>query len=576
MNLTDVFTFITKTYNSKLSESLLIWLSSFNYYDRVLFVNFFVLNQLKFYWRGYKNFNDNYKIYHKTNCKCKLIFDTYVKDLVCDKIDDVWFLKKCCDDDEKNSDVINIDLITKKDMVEHHNLNINFIKPDEYTNNSFNFDMDVDTFTSKINDSKELTLKELNNKKIIKLNEYIDKINICEFYVLIYPFMPTIRMFDGLLPEYLRMGNMRNRNRNIQNLTAESILMNIYNFFHKQNLQQIDTNMKLTHILPNISYINIPISDVNNEYFYQPRISGLRLFICKSLQSKLIIMNKNHIKIKINQSILKNIKLDNINSYSGEFMLVLYNNETEQFHAKRDLLNYLKNPNPIYSVKLILLDLYIWQSINLLIDSYEKRYELFDSFINYVYHKNTILKIQNYNNISDIYEPFKRYLDTTALNSFIDGIVYKKKNTVFQTHVQVINFNYQFQKHIIIYKYKTEIKILHNTNKSEVLNGNFIVISSNNTHRNKVFCVCYDVQDNILKTALFHKNVYKPFCNIVTDFNVVDYKKCLNSKYIKINGETYSWFILRLDFSDDYRTLNNIEYCPNKTLFDCTLNWFSL
>lgn len=589
MNLIDIYTFLIQTYIKKNPETALLWLSSFDYYDQILFINLFVVHKMRILWKSYPKFNYNYKNNHKTNCECQSIYKEHLEPLMLGKTNNVWFLSKCINDDEntqKESPKTEIFTFnSKKQMTLYNNelLKYNAPKPintiDLFSIDTKNYAVES-TKTTTAAAANNLTLKQLENlsTNTIFLKDIIANLDVRELYVLLCPDIPSVRIFDLLLPEYLRVMGMRNRNRLLQNLNAEALLMNIYNFFNRQMLHQIDTQMKMTSILPKLKYINIPITDTTNDYFYQPRLSGIRLFICKTMQSNVIVMNENHMKINLNCGTIQNLKLDPINSYSAEFMLVLYNVETEEFTSKKELLKYLNfttNYRNSYQVRLVLMDLYIWQSVNLMIDSYEKRYELFDKFIKYVKHNNTIIKIKNYENITSIYEHYNNYLNSFALESVITGVVYRKKTAVYESILQSINFTKLFQKHLIVSNYNTTIKVLHNKNTTETISGKCCILTPDCDCF--MYCVCYNIIGNMLQLALFDVNVFRPFLNIVTDYSNNHYKVLFkHAKPIKVCGFIHPWIIVKIGFSHNYTKVEDIKFYPEKTLIDCSSRWFCI
>nr|WOZ57621.1 hypothetical protein MmNV_28 [Menippe mercenaria nudivirus] len=587
MYLHDIYTFITVSYTKKSPELLMIWLSKFPYYDRILFINFFILNKLKFTWR-HCSFDTNYKTLHVPNCICQTIFDESLKSLMCERTSEVWFLKKCIGTGGKKA----IEPVKTVSFKIDHAMNVT-PKKIRFNNSSregsnFNniFKIDTQNFGLDGINPKDVNVSlrifEKYQQQFNRLEKIVHLIDVKELTVLLYPFMPAINIFDMLLPEYMRISGMRNRFRSFDT-NAETILVNIYNFFNGDNIQQTNSNKKMTSILPRINYIMNPLPDTNNEYFYQPRLAGIRVFICKTVQNNILVMNKNHIKINIQCPSITNLKNDLINTYSGEFIIILENIETELFMSKKYLLKYLSNTmvdKRMYRVKLVLLDLHSWQKVNLLVKPYSDRYNLFDSFINYVKHDDSIIKIKNYTQTAMIYDHFNRYLNTTALDSTLNGIVYRNKSCVYETKLQAINFNNQFQKHIIVSKYNTFQRILHNQNIEETIYlGSqipFSILSPNSSDK-IIHSICYEIEKNIMKLAMFDKNEYKPFCNILTDQSTNPFLALMkHSSPIKINGITYSWIIVKIGISSsDSKTLTSLEFCPEKTLFDMS-PWFSL
>ncbi len=587
MYLYDIYTFFTETYTKKSSESIIMWLSNYDYYDRVLFVNFFILNRFRLLWRYYGHFNDNHQNLHVPNCNCQLIFEKTLKDIMCEKTSKVWFLKKCTGitaADPSDETVKTFNFGTEKSFsLDSKTINFNESAAQGSNYDKF-FEIDTTDFALKTinveDTSVSIRIFDKFQKEFMKLDKIAHLIDVRELFVLMYPHMPGLHIFDMILPEYMRLAGLRNRFRYVK-ADAETVLMNVYNFFTRNNIQQVNSKMKMTSILPRISYIKNPIVDVADEYFYQPRLAGIRIFICKTTQNNIIVLNKNHMKITLNCAAIQNLKYDLVNTYSGEFIIVLENVETEQFVPKKYLLKYLSNVmsnKNMYKVRLVLLDIHSWQNTNLLVKSYKDRYALFDNFIDYVNHGKSIVKIKNYSNISTIYDHFNEYLNSTALESMLNGVVYRKKDCVYETVLNAINFNNQFQKHIVVCRYSAFQRMLHAKHPQEVIamNEPFCILSPKNSDLT-LCCVCYYVDGTLIKLALFDKNRFRPLCHIVTEQTNNHYKVLMkHCSPVKINGETYPWIIVKIGlYKDDKGTaLTNLEFCPEKTLFDIS-PWFS-
>ncbi|UBZ25625.1 hypothetical protein QKT26_gp35 [Carcinus maenas nudivirus] len=581
MHLLDIYEFITCTYINKTPELLVLWLSNFNFYDRILFVRMFVIQNIILSWKFFRKFDINNKKYHVDGCLCQQEYDKIISDKFKEKSSTVWFLKKCI-----GKNVIS-DTYTN-DVHFHYKSTFYFKMYDNYKlmfthyqqkpkNNIFS----IDTMNYAINDKDEkhqITLKWLElQPSRMKLNDIVDKINVYELYVLLYHFKMA-RVFDSLMPEYLKVESLRNRSRNLGcKRNAESILMNLYNFFDRKIICQTDTHMNMTNPLPTTKEFNEPIEDSLSEYFYQPKLSGIRLFICKTLKSQVFVMNKYTRKINLNCGEFLNLKKDTHNFYSGEFILLLYNIETESYRPRNELISYISTVNDpeykkIYKLKLILVDLYMWNGINLLIDTYERRYKLFDNFVKFVSHQNMIVKIKNYNNTADLYDKYKQHLESTNINdSIVTGIVYRKKNSVYHTAIPIISFDLKFQRNLIIYKYKTMSKVLHINNNKEIINGCCCIIPAN-VYNYSINGVCYHINGNNLKIALYDKNKLKHFCSITTDTSNIKYKT-LMKPHVKILNQLHKWIVVKIGFSDN--CIRFLQFCPEKSLLDCSTFWFT-
>ncbi|UVX94902.1 hypothetical protein CsNV_042 [Callinectes sapidus nudivirus] len=585
MELLDIFEFMTISYVQKTPELIILWLSKFPFYDRILFIKLFVLYRPIIIWRNYKKFDVNNKHCHESNCKCQDLYVTLMKECnynFLEKVPNVWFLKKCIgsNNNENDYNLPEFHYTTRIKFMNYDNFKITYSQHSKI-NKCEIFNTDLQNYAIKSNHKfSNLTVSDIDafKRRPIKIEKLIDKMNVKELYVMFSKFR-IVRNLDVLMPEYLRIEALRNRSKNINWVNAESLLMNFYNFFNRKLICQTNTHMKMTMPLPIYKKIEEPIEDVNSEYFYQPKISGIRLFICKTSKSNVIIMNKNHVRINLNCCELAHLRFDKYNYYSGEFILVLYNIELDRLCSKKELVSYISTTydtpqRTMYKLKLILVDLFWWNGVSLLIDTYERRYQLFESFTSFINHNDIIIKIKNYNNISTIYDEYQKYLQSSKLYSVVTGVLYKKKNAVYQGIVPLLSFTSQFQKYMIISKYEIDIKVLHKQNQNEIINKNGCILSPH-LNTNNLTCICYEIDANSLKLALFDKNTVKPFCKVTTDTSNNKYKIFMN-KRIKIENVTYKWIIVKVTFSENYEDIKDLQFCPEKTLFDCSSFWFCI
>lgn len=584
MNLMDIHNFFNQTYTSSNPELLIKWLLTFKYCDQMLFMNLFVINRIRMVWKSYKHFNDDFRQQqlHEPNCRCELFFDTYLKELLSENVivKHPWFFKRCIGKKiMSENETQKLNFSSALQMRSHLNVPVHFSRKQPSVHRRKKFVIDTSHYVKNDDDQGQLlTLKWLETfttTNRVKLQQIINKINIKEFHVLANLDLPTVRTFDMLLPEYLRIESRRNRNRNVKNVDAETVLVNVYSFFNRENFHQIDTSMRMTTILPSMENINEMMADVEDKYYYQAKLSGIRLFIYKNKNRDFIVLNENHIPLNLNNSAFQRLKQDTNEtaSFAGEFLMMLYNFEVGEYAPKSELIKYLATSMNMkkYEIKFVLLDLYLWQSTNLLIDSYERRYKLFDEFILHVDEKGRLfVKVKNYYNSAQILNEYTNYLTSADVqSSVVTGVVYRNKRTVFQSSLKFYSFNDHYQKVMLVYKYRTVCKVLSLQSPTITVNGTCCVINIDSASH-YVYCLCYQITDNCLYLALFDKNYFTHFCVVETDFSNNAYRSLLKQeKRVKINGVHYSWFIIRVGFSDNFKNVLSLKIYPEKTLIDC-------
>ncbi|QBB28641.1 hypothetical protein HgNV_036 [Homarus gammarus nudivirus] len=587
MKLVDIYQFLIQTNIKRTPELLLLWLSNYDFYDRILFIKLFILHKIRLSWHTYQGFHMNYQMNHQQNCKCQEVYTNTVGVNNLEffrKTPVVWFLRNCIGDVELEvaTSLKKYRLNTCIELQHYENHPITYESNtilDRY-NNIFNV-TSLDCTTQQRKPNQQLTIKNLERySKCIKLTDIISHLYVYDLYLLLsLKQLPTLRELDSILPEYLQLEASRNRLKLAKSLTAEFILINIYNFFNRTSICQVDTDRKMTSLIPITVEIDTPIEDVGNEYFYQAKYSGIRICLCKTPNNDVILMNSNHVKITFTVPCIHELRQDSVNSYAGEFVMVLYNKETNQYMPKTELLKHLSNLvdstyRAVYKIKLILLDLYMWNGINLLIDAYERRYALFDTFIKYVFHDNIFVKVRNYDNISDIHSEYLQYLKNTQIDHIVKGITYRKKRAVYQKKIPIISLDLKYQKYILISKYNTTIKILNSEKTVDYVDGKLCIIRPPKGAFS-LYCLCYSIDKLMLKLALFDNCEFRHFCRIETTHSNSNYN-CLMKKKIKINGIGYSWIVIRVEFTKDYENVTNVEFCPEKSILDCNYPWFYL
>ncbi|AII15836.1 hypothetical protein PmNV_048 [Penaeus monodon nudivirus] len=574
LTLRNIFNFL-KNYNSKNPELLILWLSQFTYRDQVIFMKLFIPNKFKVC---------EYKmIYNHINCKCIEIYDMIFKytNIYKNSNGSIDFLGKCINeeiiDKRKNTPLEFEFCFSSKMNMEMEE--IRFIKEYKFYNRLFdntnynNFNNYYNECVSIIdNFDKKTDSLPIRCFEYFKLDDLLEFIDVYELYILLDS-NSYIKLYDFnmLLPEYMRALKLRNKEYSF-NLLQESVLWNIYNFYNGSLILQADTQMKMTSGCPKLYFVNEMQESV--DYIYQPRISGIRLVICKPLNSKVILTNKYNAKIQIPININNILSVDKSNSYTGEFIMVLYDKHMKTYLNRTELIKYMmsgKSGRINCEIRLFLLDLYIWNGVNLRIQPYGKRMELFDPFISMTAHSKRIMKLPQYDSISQIYDVYQQYLRSTDMNTddiYIDGVVYRDKTLLYEQSIKCTKFKDLLQKFMIIKEFEIDIRIL-SSGKKEVIKPNSGIFTILRDVNISDFCVnflSYNVSDAGMSLALFDGCKFSKVVAIRLDLGIKHIKK-LMKRSIKIDDTIWNYIVVKVSFLN--KNLQNIEIRPDKSLFDC-------
>ncbi|UHB41771.1 hypothetical protein MrNuV_ORF048 [Macrobrachium rosenbergii nudivirus] len=564
MLLLDIFEFIYN-YNSKSPETLLLWLQNYEYYDQLLFIQFLLRKDKQFH-----NLNNKNLLNIHRQCTCQIVYDKIFKNTsFYQVIDNVNFLRKCVE-------------------VEENKIQPKYI--DISKSNVFNFKQERRVIQYVQKEIKKRPVKEikirlqLNDKvsrdhitlqdlELIQPHKLIERVNVYELYVLLYAHLIiTLRTIDVLLPEYLRVETLRN-NKKLNTIDPESILINLYNFYNGFNICQVDTNMRFGIILPKLKELEKVYDDSEN-YYYQPKISGIRVLLHKHSNGKIIIYNKYNVKILYKFDPLELLGTNDFdNFYAGEFIIVLVSKRDENIYFnKKELLKYLNTtvpPVPDKKLKLILIDLYLWNGVNLLINTYEKRQPILKLFSESI---TGVQVISNDYSISNLYAIYDKYLQSKDINDspVIEGVVMRQKNTIFEAEMEYVNFNTYMQKYLIISNYNVKIKTFRKNDLPYIIPENVKVC----VYQNMPNCAkyeniaCFELSKTEIKLAKFIKNKFYHVLtlrNTLEDFEI--YKKFMNGCII-IDNKKYNYVIVKLGY-DEFSNVQFIEFRKDKSILDC-------
>lgn len=557
LSFKDIFIFLKYTHIPANPEIFLIWLSKYPYIDQLLFVKHFIINKPRV---NIKNIDTsrNFEHKHKKNCICCELFDKHLKNhpIYSYANGKPYFIKDCVAEEEGN---------------------------EEEAIKLYSFISDVSMNTSTVIKFKELVeVKSYIEKKTMvfgtksaleKYNRGIDfnTMNIFELLVSLErrESFPSIRTLDKLLPEYFRIETKRSRLNVNRVIDEELVLVNLYNFFIRENICQTSSRMKNGSVIPKFNYLDtLDMDNVKNDEYYQPLISGIRLHIYKAYTNKFYIYNENYIRIKLNIPIPLD-KNKNI-CYAGEFILVSINNESKCIEPRSRLID--KIAKGMGMVKLVLVDLHFWNDVNLLIDSYSRRYKLFDYFIDVAAKNKCIIKVSNYISPLQIYELYSKYLEDTTLEAIYEGVVCRSMRAVYQKEINVFKFEKLKQKYIYATTYHMHRKIMTRFDQPYVINEPSCNITRCCFSDMYYYYVCFNIADSKLDCCTFRDSRYIHTMSIVCNSNQNRFKRLMYIP-IKVDGKEYRGIIVKVGYCS--HNINSIAYCPEESLTAARLDDFT-
>ncbi|QLI62392.1 KN57_gp048 [Dikerogammarus haemobaphes nudivirus] len=557
-------------------EYLLIWLNNFNFYDQMCLIYLFTKYKLTiFKFPTTSNLHDGH-------CKCFELYNQLPEQFRL-KFPDLSIFQKCVYIESETTQ--QVPTISFNPNIEQttEDVKLEFYKESKCPTNLFynNTQIDVNMLTSKFEtiladfDLKNthqdfnysLPIKFLKTHSLLSLIPYI---NVLEMYtIFIIKFVFNVRDFEALIPEYWRTLNRKIYNKKTQ--SPFSTLCKIYGFYSGKTLLDHNTNTKATFKLAYTIPINSTseLKDVD-EYVIQPRFSGVRLLICKTTSCKILIRNVNNIKVKLNLNLFSKINLDDDHTFTGEFMIMLYNSVDGNWLSKTELIDYMMQPNkdPGLKIYLYVLDLFLWNGVVLTTISYQQRCVIIKAFIEKYHHNNLfrqVVEIKNVAELEQLYDTYLTTLDSTAPP--FTGAIFRKRFKTFTFKIPYVLFK---KYKIMLYKnYSMENIIMSTKNNIKMVEKNTTIIPISNNSKIVLTFLCFNIVDQVLFLAIQQGLEYIHFLNIsIFARDLVGISNFKNIK-VTINGIDYTGFMINVGFKTLFTNVAYIIPRPDKSLIDC-------
>uniref|UniRef100_A0AAU8GE54 Uncharacterized protein n=1 Tax=Faxonius propinquus nudivirus TaxID=3139431 RepID=A0AAU8GE54_9VIRU len=580
MKLLDIYNFV-KAYKQISSEYLLLWLCNYSLFDQLCLILLISTQKINKINKVLLTINKK----DHNNCNCLDIYnslDEYFKF----HVPSINCIQKCVLPSNTFKSTIELNTCTfqtyqkfkiyENDIILKYNKTI-LINP-TFTNYTFDkikiSERAVTNIHSYIKYNKtrnynySLSISDIYfyRKHLIKILPFINIIELHIVYNLANIF--NLRYFEKLLPEYWRTFNRNLYEKKI--LDPINTLLLIYKFHNIEKILLTNTNnislFKLPNVVKHVSDINL--NDAN--YILQPNYSGYRVNLYKSHRN-IILANRHMVRIKLNIDFSK-LLLDKNNTFSGEFIIIAFDNITKKWLSSEDLtfIDYWNKKNK-YIIKLIILDLFMWNDINLLVISFEKRLQIIKQFLSTINHFGLILEspIKTFN---DFQEEYIKIISYSFKHIYFNGVVFRNKYLNYQ---KILNAKlFEIQRYDIITKYNHNMYLVK-PNKLEIVNRTHLptcILKSNNCkYKINIICYKYNSIEKILNTCIFDTYKFIPYMRI-ENITLPTITAFMHNQ-IYVNNILYKWVVISIKFNtfkqNKIQDIIAINIKPDKSMFDC-------
>ena len=597
MTIMDIYNFMSTYLNSSL-EHMYIWLKQFNISDQLIFIKLFSTDKIKLISKYHLSLSQYPNKHFDNKCKCRKTLDALDNDFKKHVRLEHFF--KCVNDStdymHPPTVVLDLEKVYTFDKKQEDDLILKYNPISVIRSNSLHKGNNANELVNEekylIRCTNKYLLKNKNNfslpisivfNRLDNLHLLLSYMNVVELYTLYrikYAF--NLNDVERLLPEYWRFFN-RSSYEN-KTLSPYTLLNSIYKYHNIQDIIQCDTNTKATFRLSNI----IDEKYYNKQYFSkekiivtQPNFCGYRVVICKTIDSGILITNKHGLKVNVPcQAYIKHdLMFETKAWYTGEFIIMPYD-------PIRDLWMHHNSfyQNSDKHCKLVLVDLFVWNGINLLGNSYGTRLELIKHFILNIKHNNLIVSIPTIKSISTVKNAYKNELrDSIDGKTHFNGVVFRHFNVNYQK--EIYRKIFCVTKCEIFTKYKIST-LLVSPKKPGILcrkHQRLEILIKNNNYIYSINVVCYKhtkrknnkITSNILNLAIFDKFRYVSWQKIQLDGSI---KITYTNHKIKIINKQYNWTVINVGFNE-FEQANKmlpiikdivmLEVRPDKSLTDC-------
>lgn len=596
MRISDIYTFISN-YDNTSPEILLQWLKMFSAFEQLCFISLISSNKIKFIKKAF--LQQKHKT-HKT-CPCYKTYDT-LADIFRWKIPDLSCLQKCVTQRNNGRQIC---IRPKTIALEQHpsirNTTASQLKKYHFTYNEtfclkppalqmmFSAQSTYGTF-QHLEDSELETFAKLNEQNnfayslsitiVIKFTHNLEKLlpylNVLELYTLfIIKYIFSLRDFERLLPEYWRTFNRSSYHK--RRLEPAALLSLIHQFHANKLLYESNTLTKATFKLPIL--IDAHKITQTSDYVMQPRLNGLHLLICKMPNAKISITNEHNVRVKLVRSIRSLFADFPENSFTAEVILMLREQKNNgQWYSKKELVQFLHDSTycdgrPAMRLTLVVLDLFVWNGINLLSISFEQRRSILNEFIKTA-PTNIILCPEFTVGLTQIKEFYKSLLQHHPdRDAHFSGVVFRKKFVNFE--VQLTSILFGIERLVILSAYDHHIRFVLAGKKPLMIKQLSDCCVIRQYFKYKAFIVVYKFINNQLFCAVFNDAfAYEPFI-VISGVATVTPLMNFFHHHILIEGRRYSWVVIRIYFNelDANRKpgmIGRIDIRPDKSLLDCS------
>lgn len=450
MSVQNVYDFVSN-YNNTSIEHLFLWISQFEINDQLAFTQLVTDKKIQKFRRHVRNATTPNPLVHSNEyCICKTLYskmDERFKSEIplrvvgkCVKV-----VPKFIDNDRITPVTVSFSYHQQhachptcdQDLLLTSTRKIN-IKPSS-SNRPLTGEVQRRCVENTVQESVEkssLSIQTILLKRD-SIDDMVHSMNICELYALYtLHLMISRRDLERLLPEYWR--SITRNTSEMKLLCGQNLLQSIYDFHLRREILQTDCSTKFTFKLTEvISVTEVPSTAfLTDEYLIQPNFNGFRVVVCKTPDEQITVSNAHGFKCKrlhVNASLFAGVA-----SFAGEFLLLAFK-DGRYWHSK-----YIARP--AFETRFVMVDLFLWCTLNVLTFSYSERVIIMSHFMRKVNHPAIILTpfITDSSNYQHYLSMYKRELST--VEPHFNGFVYRSRDLnyekfILKTHFIVTRFD---------------------------------------------------------------------------------------------------------------------------------------
>lgn len=581
VTLMDIYLFCT-VYNNSSIEHLLQWLMQFTEEDQLDVIGL-IENRFKKKW--WQEVNRQYIKTHG-DCNCpkyyKVMCESFKLHVSSENVG------KCVNDgDFIMQQLTSPPLLSMANVIELESSStsttyrLRYIKPMRILGE---FDMNVSDLekNSKRQYDRHGDSLKLADLNLLPLNAILAQVSICELYGLfIMPFVLTKFDFERLVPEYWR-SNDRSAACETRNVNIKLLHAYTYAFHSQRKILLSNTLCRCTFKLRKPKHITLHALQAHqlSKYIVQKNYNGFRVILCKSDSAKMYTTNRHGVKVPI--AVSSTAHFGNVNNFTAECLLVPYDDVGRALRHS----SFHHHHHSQQRFKIVLVDLFIYNGVNLLVNNYANRFEIMRRFVEKVDNEDVVLG--QVATDTELLADFEREYETLLRTQrpYFNGLVLRRKSA--NCLPKNLKFKYEMCKIDVFTRSRGYLRILKNDDDD---NGLALTLRSDGLvlpfYHSKyvmvILAVCYNKD---YWFCAFRDFIYVPFQKIQftkkqeklpqpPSFQINRATATSSSRMINVDNHQVPWFPLKVmcnSISDQISDIVDIQYRPDYSLLDC-ITW---